>query len=403
MPAPRPEFENPPDIYYNSDEASRYHVSNRIQTIQRSMTLRALELLGIKAAVSRAQTEGYPPSCTTLLLDIGCGTGISGEVLTEQGHAWCGVDISRDMLMIAKRNELSKYGLFGNTGTVATRGSGMDFSGSATRVDTSTVKWGLITEEDEEEDEYEATVGGGNKEDDLFSAPLMVEVIQNDIGQGIPFRPGSFDGCVSISVLQWLCHSTKKGEVPQRRLMAFFQSLYNALRRGAKAVFQFYPSNPEQTHMITRVAMKCGFGGGVVVDYPHSNKAKKYYLVLQAGQVAGGFVPPPPLTGNVEDENDDDDESDDEDDDSNDESDDESEDSQTELEQRDRVRVGGRDGRRAKRRRSASSHDQRRRKDNRPVTGSREWVLLKKEVRRSRGLSTTADSKYTMRRRKPRF
>jgi 18S rRNA (guanine1575-N7)-methyltransferase len=33
-----------------------------------------------------------------LLLDIGCGSGISGEVLTENGHEWIGCDISRNML-----------------------------------------------------------------------------------------------------------------------------------------------------------------------------------------------------------------------------------------------------------------------------------------------------------------
>jgi 18S rRNA (guanine1575-N7)-methyltransferase len=32
--------------------------------------------------------------------------------------------------------------------------------------------------------------------------------------------------------------------------------------------------------MITSAAMKSGFSGGLVVDYPNSTKAKKYYLVI---------------------------------------------------------------------------------------------------------------------------
>lgn len=41
-------------------------------------------------------------------------------------------------------------------------------------------------------------------------------------------------------------------------------------------VFQFYPDSPQQVEMVTAAALKSGFGGGVVVDYPNSTKAKKY-------------------------------------------------------------------------------------------------------------------------------
>ena len=35
--------------------------------------------------------------------------------------------------------------------------------------------------------------------------------------------------------------------------------------------------------MITTAAMKSGFTGGLVVDFPNSTRAKKYYLVIEAG------------------------------------------------------------------------------------------------------------------------
>ena len=35
--------------------------------------------------------------------------------------------------------------------------------------------------------------------------------------------------------------------------------------------------------MITHAAMKNGFTGGVLIDYPNSAKAKKYFLQLMAG------------------------------------------------------------------------------------------------------------------------
>ncbi len=50
------------------------------------MTERALELLNL------------PADRPSFLLDIGTGSGLSGEVLSDHGHTWVGVDISPSML-----------------------------------------------------------------------------------------------------------------------------------------------------------------------------------------------------------------------------------------------------------------------------------------------------------------
>ena len=166
------------------------------------MSERALELLMIP---SRGDI-GFRPQ---LLLDIGCGSGLSGDVLSDKGHRWVGLDISRNMLDIAER-----------------RGAEGD-------------------------------------------------MLEHDMGTGLPFRPGTFNGAISISALQWLCNADTKEQVPKRRLMRFFQSLYRVLQRGARAAFQFYPENSVQLDLITSCAMQCGFGGRLVVDYPNSTRAKK--------------------------------------------------------------------------------------------------------------------------------
>ena len=62
------------------------HRSSRIQQIQADMTYRALELLSL------------PPDEPAFLLDIGCGSGLSGEILDEEGYNWVGVDIAPSML-----------------------------------------------------------------------------------------------------------------------------------------------------------------------------------------------------------------------------------------------------------------------------------------------------------------
>jgi 18S rRNA (guanine1575-N7)-methyltransferase len=45
--------------------------------------------------------------------------------------------------------------------------------------------------------------------------------------------------------------------------------------------------------MIVSSAMRAGFTGGLVVDYPNSAKAKKYFLCLFAGSSGDGPQPLP--------------------------------------------------------------------------------------------------------------
>lgn len=129
------------------------------------------------------------------------------------------------------------------------------------------------------------------------------DLLLGDLGQGLPFRAGSFDGAISISALQWLCNADQTTHVPSKRLYKFFSTLYSCLvnkkqkkikysghkfkflfqSRGSRAVFQFYPENSSQVELITSQAMKAGFTGGLVVDYPNSTKAKKIFLCLMTG------------------------------------------------------------------------------------------------------------------------
>ena len=101
------------------------------------------------------------------------------------------------------------------------------------------------------------------------------DLLLGDIGQGLPFRPGTFDYAISISVIQWLCNAEKSCHNPYKRLKCFFTSLYSCLIMGARCAFQFYPDNPEQVDMITKAALVSGFTGGIVIDFPNSTKAKK--------------------------------------------------------------------------------------------------------------------------------
>mmetsp|Transcript_30103 Transcript_30103/g.21845 ORF Transcript_30103/g.21845 Transcript_30103/m.21845 type:complete len:105 (+) Transcript_30103:107-421(+) len=99
--------------------------------IQTELAERAIEILAI------------PEGKSKLILDIGCGSGISGSALGASGHMWIGTDISRAMLDVASDREVEG------------------------------------------------------------------DVLHSDMGHGFGFRPGTFDGAISISAIQWLCSAEK--------------------------------------------------------------------------------------------------------------------------------------------------------------------------------------------------
>jgi len=276
----RPEHQAPPEIFYDESEARKYTTNSRIIEIQEQMTNRALELLAL------------PTDQISLILDLGCGSGLSGEAITEAGHQWIGFDISKHMLDVAVDREVDG------------------------------------------------------------------DLLLHDLGQGLGLRPGAADGAVSISALQWLCNADKASHNPAKRLSAFFASLYAALARGSRAVFQFYPENDAQVSLITQQAMRAGFSGGLVVDYPNSAKAKKIFLCLMTG---GGNDKLPKGLG-------------------------------AEEKQRSRGQISFSERKEKIRNLKGAKHQT-----------HKSWVLEKKERRLRQGQETKRDSKYTGRKRSTAF
>ncbi|KAJ3091824.1 Williams Beuren syndrome chromosome region 22 protein [Quaeritorhiza haematococci] len=323
----RPEHTAPPEVFYNQDEASKYTSNSRIAAIQAEMTYRALELLAL------------PPGESCYILDIGCGSGLSGEVLEEEGHVWVGMDISDSMLHVALERQ---------------------------KDDDSSEEEESDEENDDDEDSGMDTTGEGSSKGKKKSTIGHWDLFHQDIGQGVGFRPGVFDGAISISVIQWLCNADKTGHVPRRRLMRFFSTLYTSLSRGARAVFQFYPENPDQVEMIVSCAMKCGFSGGLVVDYPNSTKAKKYFLCLFAGYANDPSAAPrlPSALGE----------------------DGEEPPSSIAYERKRELR-----------------RKHRRSQPRKPIKGDKDWIARKKDLNKLRGKKVPLDSKYTGRKRRAKF
>lgn len=138
--------------------------------------------------------------------------------------------------------------------------------------------------------------------------------------------------------------------------------------------------------MITSAALKNGFTGGLIVDYPNSQKAKKYYLFLMAGyseeimNEAKQVIMPRAKTGDSDDEEDSDD---------NDESDDEDEEDKIDVR-------GNKKNKGIKKKEKFVRNDKSKVKDKR-------WIMKKKERQRKQGKNVCRDSKYSGRKRPSGF
>jgi 18S rRNA (guanine1575-N7)-methyltransferase len=207
----------PPDQFYTGSVVAKNTLGN-YAAIQRSLTEHALELLNLDS------------SMPLFVLDIGCGSSISGEVIRENGHISCGVDIAREMLLKAAEYLPD------------------DCADSLTRA---------------------------------------------DVGFGLPFRPGVFHAAVGLDLLHWLFRDYPGWNPHQSRIWTFFQSLHGCLQCGGRAVFNFHPSGPDRAEFLTIVTTQCGFAGGIRVDAPQSAKTRMGWLILEVGGAPPGGIDRP--------------------------------------------------------------------------------------------------------------
>ncbi|KAK3260393.1 hypothetical protein CYMTET_30646, partial [Cymbomonas tetramitiformis] len=206
--------------YYDEIGARKYTASGKTCSTQEELTLCALELLDLPAS-----------AVPYLLLDLGSGSGHSGKVLTEQGHAWIGIDVSEAMLALA----------------------------------------------------------------DSSSSQCCSGLALADLGQGLPLRQQEvFDGAVSISAVQWLCKSSKERS-GWDRLRAFFTSLHASLQADARGVFQVYPDTPADCDMLLQAARDCSFSTAAVLAFPHRTVNRKYFLCVSKRQSEAQLLVHAPL------------------------------------------------------------------------------------------------------------
>lgn len=204
----------PADLFYA--EQTNYAYSSRMNKIQTEITSKCLEFLQLEK-----------PS---MILDLGCGTGMSGRELGRNGHHWIGCDISREMLIMGKN--------------------------------------------------YEDSVESEDNSDESFMDTNPLALFNLDISESIPFKTGVFDAFVSVSCFQWLFHNRN---IPDSKKVVriLFTKLRDIIKFKGKGVIQFYSSHSNHTQILIDEAKRIGFFAELVID--GEGKKRKDYLLLDCG------------------------------------------------------------------------------------------------------------------------
>ncbi|MFX1239550.1 MAG: class I SAM-dependent methyltransferase [Promethearchaeota archaeon] len=202
-----------PDSYLGK-RAEEYNSQKWMEKNQKNTTLKCVEFLydeklGHHEINSKEEI---------LILDMGCGTGYSTEILVELGFRVVGLDILSDMITKAREKKKQE-------------------------------KWRNLS------------------------------LVLGDINH-IPFRYSSFDHSISISSYNFVVAS--KHDLKEKSLIANNTAthLNNILKNNGRIIIEFYPESEKELTLFTKSFIKNGFNGYIIKDNP-KQKAGKSYLLLK--------------------------------------------------------------------------------------------------------------------------
>eukprot|EP00070_Physeter_catodon_P039158 XP_028346052.1 probable 18S rRNA (guanine-N(7))-methyltransferase [Physeter catodon] len=415
----RPEYQLPPDVLLHGESCNACYLLWRLQTgVDCSMDSASEQ----QEEEEQQQSQQQQPS---LLLDLGVGSGISASCLVKKGHFVVGVDISRFMLEEAVEFGSTEERA---DAVLADLGQRLNFrpaifdgaiSISALQWLCSGVQWSPLESPPTFADvageraaaaeranaintgcgkdttaaagdgpRASQAAGAGTSARDPPVAGAAADVTRRDVTEGSSVddimeedkeeaeedTPRATQVHLFTSKLfaekkrSAAAHAgggDAKSNTPYGRLRRFFAWLYASLRPGARAALQFYPDSTEQVETITAAALRAGFNGGLVVDYPNSAKAKKHFLVLWVG---GGYMSTAEQQRQLQN-------------------------AAMDSSPQDHVLVARRERQKRTKQRSLKAGG----------LSRRQWILKKKEKHRLQGKVVRHDSKYMGRKRKDKF
>ena len=206
-----------PDSYIG-ENSQEYDSSQWMERNQKKTTLLCLQylsdpLLDHVGIHDKSENRNY------LILDLGCGTGFSSEILAESGFRVIGIDILRDMLYKAY-NKKSFISLYHN-----------------------------------------------------------IFLILADI-KHLPLRKNRINHIISVSAYNFILDDNLEVENKLQVLNSTAESLYQLLKERGRIVIEFYPKNEKELEWFSSSFKANGFKG-FIVKSKSKQKSGQYFLLLQ--------------------------------------------------------------------------------------------------------------------------
>ncbi|TFG04524.1 MAG: class I SAM-dependent methyltransferase [Promethearchaeota archaeon] len=207
-----------PDSYIGN-EAFEYDNSKWMERNQKNTTLKIIQyLFDEELGPIDVNPENDLP---VLILDLGCGTGFSSEVLKEHGFRVVGIDILGDML--SKANDKKKAAKFEN-----------------------------------------------------------IEFILADINN-LPIKVNSIDHVVSISAYNFISHGKSSLRERKKIVNNTAKYLHEILKRNGRVIIEFYPESDEELKLFTESFTMNGFHGFMIKSNPTQKSGQTFLLLKRKG------------------------------------------------------------------------------------------------------------------------
>lgn len=205
-----------PDDYV-ADKAEEYDNSKWMERNQKRTTSLSIQYL-FDNILNDKNTNGIKIGDPYLVLDLGCGTGYSSEMLTLNGFRVVGIDILYDMISLAREKKKS----------------------------------------------YE------NFKD--------LELILADINH-LPFKGNSVDFIISISSYNFIIHGLENFGEKVKLLNDTSKYLHNILKQHGRIVIEFYPQNDNELKRFNQSFLNNGFEGFMVKSNPNQKSGQTFLLL----------------------------------------------------------------------------------------------------------------------------